>query len=160
MCLIRATQDLLRQLDSSLEYHLVAHPESDHIVLPPAPGADYQFEVGVERGGDGEPQIHATFVAPHDHSKASWYWPCEMQDYASVEERDSDYLSTLEKILTHRTRILHKRGFLFDSFICQCDEAHGWERIGPSMFIFRGTLARRARFEYRSEPLARTSPRM
>jgi hypothetical protein len=99
---------------------------SKRIDLPSAAGADYFFQLWIEP----EMQISAQLTAPDSDVNYFWYRPFESAELRdSTEALDTAFCETLEKLLTHETRIIQKNGWLNWHFICEYKTADCWKRV-------------------------------
>jgi hypothetical protein len=100
--------------------------DSTRIDLPRAPGADYFFRLYTEP----EMQIHAALTAPSSDVNYFWYRPFESAEFHdSAEALEAAFCETLEKLLTHESRIIQKNGWLNWHFKCDYKSADGWKRV-------------------------------
>jgi hypothetical protein len=96
------------------------------IDLPPADGADYFFRLWFY--SDGERQIGAQLVEDSDDARYFWYRPFE-----SAEFRESNvdlvnaFCKELEALITHETRIIQRKGWLFWHFRCDYRASENWK---------------------------------
>jgi len=121
---------LLRSLDFDLDVRLDLQDSFCAIHLPQARDADYRFIIHVYE--DGEPQIGAVLVDGYPEAYF-WYWPFEEPDFDSPDRRRSEFLSAVRRLLTSRSRIRQKRGWLTTEFRCEVKSGEGWSRAGPSL---------------------------
>ena len=128
---------LLRSLDPDLDVRLDQHESFCAVHLPPARDAQYRFVLYIYE--DGEPQIAAALV-DGDPEAYFWYWPFEEPDFDSPEERQSEFLSAVHQLLTSRSRIRQKRGWLNTHFRCEVESGDGWSRAGPFMSGLKGSF--------------------
>ena len=128
---------LLRSLDARLDLRLDHQEEFSCIHLPPAAGADYRFVLYIH--ADGEPQI-AAVVADGDPDSYFWSWPFEEPEFATHAERERDFLSAVRRLVTGRSRIRQKRGWLFTHFRCELEANGTWSRVGPSQAGLRSSF--------------------
>jgi hypothetical protein len=99
---------------------------STKIALPPATGADYFFQLYTEP----EMQIYAQLTAQNSGVHHFWYRPFESAEFRdSMEALEAAFCETLEKLLTHETRIIQKNGWLIWHFKCEYKTAGLWTRI-------------------------------
>ena len=99
---------------------------STKIDLPPAAGADYFFQLLIEP----EMQISAERTVPGSEVNYFWYRPFESAEFRdSAEALEAAFCETLEKLLTHESRIIQKNGWLNWHFQCDHRTADGWKRI-------------------------------
>jgi hypothetical protein len=103
--------------------------ESDFSVyqqLPPAPGAEYSFELCFRP----ERQIHATLIDADPSRPYFWYMPFEDAAFGnSVVKLDKAFLETVELLISNETRIVQKCGLLSHSFRCDYKAGSGWKRV-------------------------------
>lgn len=127
---IRMTDDIVRRLRVRLP-DLAMAPQRDvdfdTVLLPSAPGSDYQFVLMF--ADDNEASIEARLVgdgahvAPDDYF---WYSPFEELAFPSEEARADGIVEMVVLLLTHRTRIIQTRGVLFWSFKAEVESDGGW----------------------------------
>jgi hypothetical protein len=99
---------------------------STKIDLPRAAEADYFFRLYTAP----EMQIHAELTAPRSNVNYFWYRPFESAEFRdSTEALEAVFCETLEKLLTHESRIIQKNGWLNWHFKCDYRSADGWKRI-------------------------------
>ena len=132
--------------------------------LPAARGADYFFQVWLYE--DMERQITAKLTADVDgDNKYFWHRPFDelVEQPGSREDLINAFCETLEKLLTRKTRIVQRKGWLFWHFRCECWEGETWNLIYRH-FAFRGgkfkvpQIGGRRRV-YQSDPVARGNER-
>jgi hypothetical protein len=111
------------ELDEKPEPGLVG--QCYHVRLPTPNGADYGFTVWL---GAGEKQISARLLGL-DERVEFWYMPFEKVSYHSEAELDRAFLSTVEGLVRHKTRITQERGLLLHHFTCEYLSDAGWQRI-------------------------------
>jgi hypothetical protein len=100
--------------------------DSTRIDLPAAAGADYFFQLWIEP----EMQISAELAVAAADVNYFWYRPFESAEFRdSMEALESAFCETLEKLLTHETRIVQKNGWLNWHFKCEYKAADNWMRI-------------------------------
>jgi len=100
--------------------------DSTRIDLPSAAGADYFFQLWIEP----EMQISAQLAVPGSDVNYFWYRPFESAEFRdSTEALEAACCETLEKLLTHESRIIQKNGWLNWHFKCDYKTADGWKRI-------------------------------
>jgi hypothetical protein len=96
--------------------------------LPSAPGADYFFRLWFY--DDGERQIGAHLI---QHSSADiyfWYRPFELAEFrGSQDDLVTEFCEELESLLTHETRIIQRKGWLFWGFRCEYREGAEWKEV-------------------------------
>jgi hypothetical protein len=99
---------------------------SVHVNLPPAPGAEYSFELCFRP----EKQVHAKLINADPSRLYFWYMPFEEAAFNnSVEKLDRAFIETLELLISHETRIVQKRSLFLDSFRCEYKGSCGWQRV-------------------------------
>ena len=149
---------------------LLGHPvEPQHdsrsnffrIDLAPAHGAEYFFTLWFHE--DGERQISAQLI--QDRSDDTYFW-CRTLEMAEFGGREHDLLNAfceeLEALLTHETRIVQRKGWIFWHFHCEYRAGETWKSVG-SQSAFRGSNFRFPKIEgrkrvYHSAPIA-SAPR-
>jgi hypothetical protein len=123
-----------------------------------APESDYTFCAYIYE--DGEVQIGAQ----RDGAPAKeyfWYKPYEEPDYSSIESMHAEFLSNLGLLLTHKTRIAHKKGIFSGSLEIEYESEGEWiYGGGTSYFKFGGfnppPLNKKIMFYYSNEVYERT----
>jgi hypothetical protein len=106
------------------------------VELPTAPGAEYFFRLWFFEGG--ERQISAQLIQHRNESTYFWYRPFEMAEVSgSEDDLVTEFCEELEALLTHETRIVQRKGWLFWHFRCDYREGEKWKRV-YSHFAFRG----------------------
>jgi hypothetical protein len=97
--------------------------------LPPALGADYFFQVWLY--GDVERQISARPTNVGGNSSYFWHRPFDelVEQPGSREDLINAFCTVLKKLLTHRTRIVQRKGWLFWHFRCEYYEGDAWKLI-------------------------------
>jgi hypothetical protein len=104
--------------------------------LPAAPGAEYFFRFWFYEGG--ERQISARLLQDHSDDTYFWYRPLEMGEFGGSEDNlVSEFCEELEALLTHETRIVQKKGWLFWHFRCEYRVGEKWKNV-CSHSAFRG----------------------
>jgi hypothetical protein len=99
---------------------------SSRIDLPMAVGAEYVFELWIRP----EKQIGARLIEGGEDCNYFWYLPFEESDYRdSIEMLDQYFCDTVEKLLTHDTRIVYQSGWLSWQFRCDYESQGRWKRI-------------------------------
>ncbi|SRR5258705_7480577 len=127
---IKRTEAFLRaQLGVDVHFR-PGGPEWSQLSLPPAPDAEYSFEIHVY--ADGEPQICARLIN-HDASRYFWYHPFEVPDFGSVDARDKGFFEALELLVTRPSRIRQSKGLFLCRFVCEVLDNGQWRRVGPGM---------------------------
>ena len=98
--------------------------------LPTALGGDYFFQIGLH--GDVERQISArpTNIG-RDDSCYFWYRPFDelVEQPGSREDLINAFSNMLKTLLTHKTRIVQRKGWLFWHFRCEYYEGDAWKMI-------------------------------
>lgn len=108
---------------------------STRIDLPIAPGSDYRFQLWVEP----ELQIAAKLMLQSPDRNYFWYRPFESGEFRDSMAHDAAFSRTVEKLLTHETRIIQNNGWLNWHFRCEYKNFDRWERIyGHSAFKLGG----------------------
>jgi hypothetical protein len=103
--------------------------------LPVPEDAEYRFRLCFQP----ERQIHATLLAADD-ADYLWYMPFEDAAFRnSAQDLDTAFLQTVEVLIRNGTRIIYKRGLIFEYFRCEYKTASGWKRVyAHSAFRFGG----------------------
>jgi len=118
----------------------VIHPQDPKIAildLPTAPGAEYFFRVWFYEGG--ERQISAQLIQRRSDDTDFWYRPLEMGEFnGSEDDLVSEFYEELEALLTHETRIVQRRGWLFWHFRCEYRAGENWKGVRGHSAFFRG----------------------
>ena len=80
--------------------------------LPTAPGAEYSFTLWFDEGGERE--ISAELIPYQNDRPYFWYRPFELAEFRdNVENLEAKFCDELEILLTHETRVVQKKGWLF-----------------------------------------------
>ena len=104
--------------------------------LPTAPGAEYFFRLWFYEGG--ERQISAHLLQNRGDDTYFWYRPLEMGEFnGSEDDLVSEFCQELENLLTHETRIVQRKGWLFWHFRCEYRAEEKWKSV-CSHSAFRG----------------------
>lgn len=120
----------LNRLFPSFEENVITASSSDgtsaiFLELPPAQGADYQFLLYFEP----EMQIHARLLG-RDQKQYFWYMPFEDAAYRHDPEKlRTAFVSTAEELILRPTRVVQKRGLLFDSFKLESQRDGRWVQV-------------------------------
>jgi hypothetical protein len=129
--------------------------------LPLATGAEYFFRLWFYEGG--ERQISARLIQQRSDDTYFWYRPFEMGELnGSEDDLVSEFCEELEALLTHETRVVQRKGWLFWHFRCEYCTGEKWKSI-YSYAAFRGggfkvpQIKGRKRV-YHSAPVAIGSP--
>jgi len=102
------------------------HTRSTRIELPTAVGAEYLFELWIRP----EMQIGARLIEGGADCNYFWYLPFEDADYSgSTKMLDQRFCETVEKLLTHNTRIIYRSGLLSWQFRCDYETQGRWKKI-------------------------------
>ncbi len=102
------------------------HTRSTRIDLPTAVGAEYLFELWIRP----ETQIGARLIEGGADCNYFWYLPFEDADYSgSTKILDQRFCETVEKLLTHNTRIIYRSGWLSWQFRCDYETQGRWKKI-------------------------------
>ena len=111
-----------------LKTHSRSGIRSVTVELPAPQGAEYQFVLGFQP----EKQIHARLL-PHagmEQNNYFWYRPFEETESRDLNDKvDAAFISTIERLVHHETRIIQKRGLLNHSFRLDYKSPSGWQRI-------------------------------
>jgi hypothetical protein len=125
--------------------------------LPTAPDAEYSFRLWFYESG--ERQISAQLIRDHSDETYFWYRPLEMGEFNGCEDDlVSEFCEELEALLTHETRIVQLKGWLFWHFRCEYRVGEKWKSV-CSHSAFRGGRFRPPHIEgrmrvYHSAPIA------
>jgi hypothetical protein len=124
-------RDLLPSLDPTIE---VSYPlrhlkeNTARLDLPTAPGAEYSFTLWFDESG--ERQISATLIRDQNDHPYFWYRPFELAEFRNnVEELEATFCDELKVLLTHETRIIQRKGWLFWGFRCEYQEGAEWKEV-------------------------------
>jgi hypothetical protein len=99
---------------------------STRIDLPAAVDAEYFFELWIRP----EAQIGARLIEGGADCNYFWYLPFEEADYSrSMEILDRHFCETVEKLLTHNTRIIYRSGWLSWQFRCDYEAQGRWKKV-------------------------------
>jgi hypothetical protein len=128
--------------------------------LPTALGAEYFFRLWFYEGG--ERQISAHLIQRPSDDTYFWYRPLEMGEFNGSEDNlVSEFCAELEALLTHETRIVQRKGWLFWHFRCEYRAEEKWKSV-CSHSAFRGGRFKPPRIKgrrriYHSAPIASES---
>ena len=102
--------------------------------LPTAPGAEYFFRVWFHE--DGERQISAHLIQHRSDDTYFWYRSLEMAEFnGSKDDLLIEFCEELEALLTHETRIVQRKGWIFWHFRCDYRTEEKWKSVcGHSAF--------------------------
>jgi hypothetical protein len=104
----------------------VTGPHTCRLELPPAHGADYFFCLWFYP--DGERQIGAKLVEVSDDARYFWYRPFELAEFRdSNEDLVNVFCEQLDALITHETRIIQRKGWLFWHFRCDYRASGNWK---------------------------------
>jgi len=78
--------------------------------------------------GNGEKQISARLLTSHEGAYF-WYRPFEEAEFRSPEQLDKAFIETVKLLVSHNTRIEHRRGLFLNHFKCEYESVDGWKRI-------------------------------
>ena len=128
--------------------------------LPIAPGAEYFFRLWFYEGGERE--ITAHLIQHRSDDTYFWYRPFEMGEFkGSEDDLVSEFCKELEVLLTHETRVVQRKGWLFWHFRCEYRTGEKWRNV------YRHSAFRGGRFKlphikgrrrvYHSAPIASVS---
>lgn len=78
---------------------------------------------------NGEAQIRAERLGAPE-GEYFWYVSYEPVDFGSLVHTHEVALASLNKLLTHQTRIRHRIGLVFSSFCCEYKEGDKWHELG------------------------------
>ena len=96
--------------------------------LPTPPDAEYFFRLWFYEGG--ERQIGARLIQDRSDDTYFWYRPLEMAEFrGSEDDLVSEFCEELKALLTHETRIVQRKGWLFWHFRCEYREGYS-RRLG------------------------------
>jgi hypothetical protein len=96
--------------------------------LPTAPGAEYFFRLWFYEGG--ERQISAHLIQHRNDDIYFWYRSFEMGEFnGSENDLVSEFSEELENLLTHETRIVQRKGWLFWHFRCEYRALRKWKSV-------------------------------
>ena len=129
--------------------------------LPPATGAEYFFRLWFYEGGDRE--ISAVLIGHQNDDAYFWYRPLEMgESNESEDDLVSEFCEKLEALLTHETRVVQRKGWLFWHFRCEYYTGEKWKSVyGYSAFRggrFKVPQIKGRKRVYHSAPIAIGSP--
>ncbi len=122
---------VIHPIESQGDFH-----EKTRIDLPTAPGAEYFFRLWFYEGG--ERQISAQLIQHRSDDTYFWYRPLEMGEFrGSEDDLVNEFCEELEALLTHETRIVQRKGWLFWHFRCEYRAGEKWKNV-CSHSAFRG----------------------
>lgn len=129
--------------------------------LPAAPGAEYFFKLWFLE--NGERHISAQLIERANAANYFWYRPFDLAEFRGCEsDLAAEFCEQLELVLTHATRIIQRRGWLFWRFRCQYSDGQKWTNISSHMAL-RGGRFRPPNIDgsiriYRSDAIALALP--
>ncbi len=128
-----ATARWLTSVDPRLA--LEPHAEAGCVVLrlPAAPGADYSFRLQFYE------HEYTVVATPTDDPDAGLFWhqSIERMGAVSMEPVEQAFREFVFDLISHESRILHRRGMFFHRFICEVLRTAGWERVGGRILALR-----------------------
>jgi hypothetical protein len=96
--------------------------------LPTAPGAEYSFTLWFDESGERE--ISATLTTCLNERPYFWYRPFELAEFRNnVEQLETKFCDELGILLTHETRVVQRKGWLFWGFRCEYRAEERWQRV-------------------------------
>jgi hypothetical protein len=102
--------------------------------LPTASGAEYSFTLWFDESG--ERQISAKLKQYKNDRPYFWYRPFELAEFRNnVEKLEAKFCDELGILLTHETRIIQRKGWLFWSFRCEYHEGENWKGVYGHMAL-------------------------
>ncbi|HEV3419603.1 MAG TPA: hypothetical protein VG075_04825 [Candidatus Acidoferrum sp.] len=123
--------------------------------LPTAPGAEYSFALWFGESGDRE--ISAVLTPRRNERPYFWYRPFELAEFGNnVEKLETKFCDELEILLTHETRVIQRKGWLFWGFRCEYHEAEDWKRVYGHLALrwFKSPQIKGKRRVYSSAPVS------
>jgi hypothetical protein len=126
--------------------------------LPIATGAEYFFRLSFHDGG--ERHISAQLIENRSAGTYFWYRPFELAEFrGSPEDLATEFCQELELLLTHETRIVQRKGWLFWHFRCEYLVGEKWKSLSSHLAFRRGRF-KPPRIEgreriYKSGPIVR-----
>lgn len=125
--------DIAQQISEKLPAQSIERrTNADHelLSLPMGECSDYDFEVYCYGGGEASLCAKPRDAEPKDRELTFWYVPFE--SYRGDEGANAvfDYLmECLLKAISFPTRITHRKGWLFGSFVLESKIDGRWDRI-------------------------------
>jgi hypothetical protein len=96
--------------------------------LPTAPGSEYSFTLWF--GDSGEREISATLTKCQNERPYFWYRPFELAEFRNnIEKLEAKFCDELMILLTHETRVIQRKGWLFWDFSCEYRQGETWKRV-------------------------------
>jgi hypothetical protein len=122
----------LKRLLPNAEFEPILEPLSGSsepvvsIELPAPVEAQYSFVLTFKP----EKQISARLLNTGPAERPYfWYMPFEDGTFRNSLELDKAFVETLGLLVTHKTRIVQKRGLINHSFRCDYQTVSGWKRV-------------------------------
>ena len=113
---------------ATVRTHENSREEITRVDLHTAPGAEYFFRLWFYE--DGERQISAHLVQHRSEDTYFWYRPFEMNQFEESENGFViEFCKELEVLLTHETRIIQRKGWLWWHFDCQYCAGEVWRSL-------------------------------
>jgi hypothetical protein len=104
--------------------------------LPAADDAEYFFRLAFHE--TGERYISAHLIERPNAANYFWYRPFELAEFrGSGADLAAEFCKEMELVLTHATRIVQRKGWLFWRFRCEYRNGQKWTNISSQM-AFRG----------------------
>jgi hypothetical protein len=95
------------------------------VVLPAALNAEYRFSIALRP----EKQIAAELLNARE-GDYFWYRPFEDAEFSScLEKLEASFFDTVDLLVSHETRIVQERGWLWHKFQCDYKPATGWKEV-------------------------------
>ncbi|HYL67814.1 MAG TPA: hypothetical protein VEX69_01485 [Candidatus Limnocylindria bacterium] len=121
-----------------VEQQVYSRENIANLDLPIAPGAEYFFRLSFYE--DGERQISAQLIEHSGDETYFWYRPLEMGEFrGSEDDLVCEFCEELEALLTHETRIVQRKGWVFWHFRCEYRTGEKWKSV-CSHSAFRGSF--------------------
>ena len=110
------------------ELHFNAEQNTSSIELPAAQGAEYCFILWFT--DNGEREISAKLMPRGNEHQYFWYRPFELAEFrGNLETLEAKFCEELRILLTHETRIVQEKGWIFWSFRCDYRLQETWKRL-------------------------------
>lgn len=135
------TSAMLRGLNLSSVVRVVGQLDGENgkvglLQLPPAVGADYFFQLSFYQ--NGERQICAKLLGSGGAAEYFWYRPFELEAFGRNRQHLVDaFCEELKLLLTHATRIVQRKGWLFWRLRCDYWDGKHWKPVSGNS-AFRG----------------------
>ena len=146
----------LRQRFPKIPFDSRSVGQFDEVRLPSAPSSDYTFVLVFADGAEAALEARRIGVS-HPDDRGFWYLPFEEPSYGSYDERADEIVDTVGLVLAHRTRIVHKCGFIAWSVTAEVETNGSWRRlysVGSLNLLVQSPPGEGRLREYRADAIA------